>query len=53
MLFDKEPVDDVSELLRRFPRRALASPFRSTVPLPALLKDAQVAAEIVPLQISL
>lgn len=37
--FDREPVQDIAALLSRYGADEFASPFRSTVPLLALLKD--------------
>jgi hypothetical protein len=39
LFFDAEPVPDFETMVERFEARALASPFRSTVPLVALVKD--------------
>jgi hypothetical protein len=45
IFFDREPVDGIEFLLAMFPPRAFASPYRSTVPLVALVKDDQSTFE--------
>jgi hypothetical protein len=39
LYFDKDPVESVADLLQRFGKGAFTSPFRSTIPLVALVKD--------------
>jgi hypothetical protein len=39
LFFDNEPVREFDDLIGKFPKKAFASPYRSSVPLIALVKD--------------